>query len=116
MKGKRSSQATADFEGGFKSAGTTPKEAAADAIGQGGRNFRGTRDLGSIVDGGQFYELRYFMQDVRKENSSLLAACAAEKAVRAKSFFMVSTLQMKKAAWKKSIEELTRRLTEKRYC
>lgn len=105
-------QVDANFKAGFKTVGATLKEAVADPDRQGKKEVSDTRDLGLVGEGGQTNVLRDFMQGLQKENAELYADCAAENAAGAKSLPEVSVLRVGKAAQKKMLEELTRRLSE----
>lgn len=112
VEGTRSLQAIADFEAGFKGAGTAPKETVADLEVQGNKDVPETRDLGFVEKGGQSDELCELMQSLQKENATFHAACAPEKAFRAKNLLEVNTLWGEKTAQKNRIEKFKRSFAE----
>lgn len=98
---------------GLKAPSATPTKSAGSQEGQENKDMPDTRDSDLVEEGGQFDELRDFMQGMQKECAVLHAACAAEKTARAKILLEMSTLWDEKAAQMKRIEEFTRRVAEK---
>lgn len=62
---KRYSQATADFEAGFKHAGSSPKKAVADPKGQGNMDVPDIRNLLFVGESSQSDDLRDFMYSLQ---------------------------------------------------
>lgn len=112
VEGRSSLQAAADLEPGFEGAGTASKRAVDDQEGQRNKSIPDIRYLGLVAKSGLSDKALDFMQRMQKENAALNISCAAEEDACAKSPLEMSTLWFEKAAQKKRIEELKRRLAE----
>lgn len=97
-EGKRSLQATADFEKSCNATGVTAKKVDADPEGQWTKDVPETRDLGLVGEVGQSEKLRDITEEMQKGNLELHASCAAEKATRARRLLEVSALWVESAA------------------
>lgn len=69
-KARRSLKVDADFEAGFKNAGTTPKEGVAVSEGQENKNVSDTQDFGFVEEGSKSDEAHDLSRVCR--NSMLL--------------------------------------------
>lgn len=101
-RGRTSSKETADFEADFKALVVALKEIVAYLENQWTKDVPEARELGLVGEDVQSEELRDFMQGTQKENGEWRAACAVEKAARAKILLEVSALWAEKVAQKKN--------------